>query len=243
LIALGDGFVKDVHVEFAGGGGEGLKGKDFELDAEGRVFHFKGADDFLVGGEFVDDAMEPVFIAAGIGGFQLIAAVALAGEFQDFGAHPLFEEIGFGVGLKEEFDGQIEFPGDGEFGFAVLGVDLSFWFHGGSGLGVFPRETGLMFFHDGFELIEALIPHLAEGFDEVGDGFHFLGVDVVIHFPAALFLLEQLAFGENVQVPGNGGAGGIKIGGDGAGGEGLRGEQQEDGPARGVGNGLKGIAA
>jgi hypothetical protein len=69
-----------------------------------------------------------------------------------------------------------------------------------------------MFFHDGFELRKSSFPHGAEGFDKVGDHFHLIGIEVVIHLAANLFLREELAFGEDLEVLRDGGACGIEVG-------------------------------
>ena len=58
----------------------------------------------------------------------------------------------------------------------------------------------LKVFHDRFELVETLVPHAAEGFDKIGYIFHFQRVEVVVDFPALLFLQQQFAFGEDLQV-------------------------------------------
>src|SRR5581483_4576890 len=81
-------------------------------------------------------------------------------------------------------------------------------------------------FHDRFQCVEPLFPHGAERFNEVGDFFHFGGVDVVINLPAVLLLGQQFTFGEDLQVFGNRRPGGVKVRGDRAGRHRLGSNQQ-----------------
>ena len=46
-------------------------------------------------------------------------------------------------------------------------------------------------------------PLLKEWFNKVGYYFHFFCIDVVIYFPAALFLLQQLTFSKDLNVLGD----------------------------------------
>lgn len=101
----------------------------------------------------------------------------------------------------------------------------------------------LVFFHDGFEFIKSVVPHFPEWFEEVGDFFHFMRVEVVEYFSAIMLLIEEVAFGEDLDVFGDGLPGGVEVFGDGGGCHGLDGEEGKDCPAGGVGNGLKYVAA
>ena len=59
----------------------------------------------------------------------------------------------------------------------------------------------------------------------------------------ALFLLQNLTGGEDLNVFGNGLSGGLEIFSNGTGCHGLHGHQCNDGPAGGVGDGLKYISS
>ena len=66
---------------------------------------------------------------------------------------------------------------------------------------------------------------------------------MIVYLAAVLFRLEEFAFGEDRQVFGDGGAGRVEVGGDGAGRHCLGGYQQEDGSPGGVGDGLENVAS
>jgi hypothetical protein len=151
------------------------------------------------------------------------------------GSHPLLDNFRLHMRLEEQLDWQIEFPGDHQFLPAILGVDFRFLFHGALFL--------LVFFHDGFQFVEAVLPHLAEGFNVVGNFFHPFGIQAVVNFPAILLLIQQLTLAEDLQVFGNGGPGGVKLGRDGPGRHGLRRHQQQDRPPGRVGEGLKYVSS
>jgi hypothetical protein len=102
---------------------------------------------------------------------------------------------------------------------------------------------GFVLFHDGFQLIEPVLPQFPEGFNKVGYFFYLFGIQVIVNLPAVLLRLKQFALGEYLQVFGNGGSGGVKVGGDGPSGHGLRSNQQEDGPSGWVGDGLKNVSS
>src|SRR5262249_50801672 len=103
----------------------------------GCAFHFEGACDLLIEDEVVDDACEPVLVAFGVGCFELVAAVSFGFELEDFGTHPLFDDVGFDVCAEKQVDGQFEVACDENFLFAVFGVDFCFAFHGVYFLGLY----------------------------------------------------------------------------------------------------------
>ena len=98
-------------------------------------------------------------------------------------------------------------------------------------------------FHDAFELIESIVPHIAERLQEVGDLPDLLRIEAIMDFPAGWLLFEQGALGKDLEVFGNGRSRRVEIGGDGAGGHGLGSEEQENGPPRRIGDGLEYIAS
>ena len=66
---------------------------------------------------------------------------------------------------------------------------------------------------------------------------------MIDYLSAGLLLFQQVAFGEDLDVLGNGLPGGVEVVGDGAGGHALQRHQEEDGPAGRVGDGLKYVSA
>jgi hypothetical protein len=64
---------------------------------------------------------------------------------------------------------------------------------------------------------------------------------MVIDFPAGLFLAHQLAFGEHLDMSGDGLPAGIKMFGQGIWSHGMNGQQSQDRPAGRVGYGLENI--
>src|SRR5690606_1997659 len=98
-------------------------------------------------------------------------------------------------------------------------------------------------FHNQFQFVEPVVPHLPEWFDKICDLFHFVWVEVVVNFSAGAFFREQITLGEYLNVPGHRWSGGIKIGRDGSCRQGLGSQQNEYAPPGGVCDGLKGVSS
>ena len=97
------------------------------------------------------------------------------------------------MGVEKRFHWQIKFPRDHQLLCAVFGMNLYLPFHA-------VLFFGLIDFYHGFQFGKSVVPHCAEGFDKVGFIRRLVGIQAVIDFPAVLLLIEQVAFGENLQV-------------------------------------------
>src|SRR5690554_1790007 len=98
-------------------------------------------------------------------------------------------------------------------------------------------------FHNVFQFVEAVIPHLPEWFQEFSDFLHFMRVEVVVNFSSSWFFVYEFAFGQDLNVSGNGRPGGVKIGCDGSGCQRLGSQQQKYRSPGGVCDGLKGVSS
>ena len=189
LVSLGNCFVDRADIDPAGIVGELFEGRELELDTEGNVFHFECAGDLLVGDEGVEHAGgAEEHVAIAIGGFELVITEWFSFHGEDFCAHPLSEDIRVGVCFEKQFNGEVEIACHGDDLGAFFGADFCFLFHGG-------LFIWFVFFHDAFQLIKAVVPHFAEGFDEFCYFFHFFSVDVIVYLAPGLLRLEELAFG------------------------------------------------
>jgi len=188
-----DGAVNDVHRELAGGIGELFELQEFELDAEVAVLHFECARDLLIRDYLVDDTIEAVAVAFGVGCDEMKAAMRSVFQLQHLCAHPLLDDSGFDICPEEEFHGQVKFPRNEDFLLAVFGTNLCLVFHG-------DLFFAFVLFHDRFKPVEPVFPEFPEGLDEVRDLFHLLRIQVIIDLPAALLLCEQFALSEDLQV-------------------------------------------
>ncbi len=91
--------------------------------------------------------------------------------------------------------------------------------------------------------MKTCFPLLFEFVQPMVDFFQGFGFRLIKYFATNFFLAEQIAFIQDVQVFGDRLAAAIEVLCDGIGCHGLCGEEQEDGSAGGVGNGLKNIAS
>jgi len=88
------------------------------------------------------------------------------------------------------------------------------------------------YFHDFPKLVEPGI-----------DLFHPIDFQFIEDFPAFLPVDQEVAFGQDAQVLGNGLSSDVEMLCDGVGSHGMHGEQDKDSPSGGVGNCLKDIAS
>ncbi len=54
------------------------------------------------------------------------------------------------------------------------------------------------------QVVEPVIPNFTEWLNKIRYFFHFHCIDMVVDFPAVLFLSKQFAFGEDLQMLGDG---------------------------------------
>jgi hypothetical protein len=168
---------------YSGFVGEGLKGQIFELHREGRVLHFKSSGDFPVGLKLVNRPAKKVPGSPGVSGFKPVTPVPLRFQLQHGCAHPLRNNSRFCVGLEQQGYRQVKRPRDYNFLPVVGRRNVGFMLHG-------CLVFGFMGFHDTFQAVEPVVPEFTEGLEEVGYFFHFPGVEVIVYFPAVLFLLQ-----------------------------------------------------
>ena len=72
-----------------------------------------------------------------------------------------------------------------------------------------------MFFHNCFQFVEPVVPHFAEGLNEIGYFFHFFRIEVIIDLPAVLLLFKQFTYGNNLQLLGDSWPLGVELDGEG----------------------------
>src|SRR6218665_3975134 len=116
-----------------------------------------------------------------VGGLELPAAMLFIFQLQYLGTHPLRYDLGCCIGPEQEVEGQVKFAGNSNTLLAVFGMDPGFSFHVAAVYNMRLNKLILLFLrrvycyallHDGLQFVEPVVPHIAEGFQEVGNDLH-----------------------------------------------------------------------